>query len=201
MVQRILYLHGADAAGGGSDPLLEAIRQRWPELEIRTPHMPPIDTEDAPDLWQHEIARAIRELPDDPWVLIAHSLGASEALRLLCRHVPRNLRSMIAVAAPCWERTPTGSIPIIEPSVNGSASASGSTSAARLPSWIGSEWALPAHADRLLADLELVIVHAEDDDVVPVEHGRRLADLLPWARLQTPATGGHAPVAWVARAA
>lgn len=196
MVQRILYLHGAAAAGGGPDPLLEAIRRRWPELEIRTPRMPPPDAEDAPDLWQHEIARAMRELPDDPWVLIAHSLGASEALRLLCRHVPGNLRSMIAVAAPCWERTPTGSIPII----------TGSTVApepavVRMPGWIGSEWALPAHADRLLADLELVIVHAQDDEVIPVEHGRRLADLLPWARLQTPATGGHAPVEWVARAA
>ncbi|KAA9393970.1 hypothetical protein FCK90_09940 [Kocuria coralli] len=180
MVNRILYLHGADDGGGPDDLLARELRTHWPETEIVAPQLPSADLPDAADQWQHEVGRAIRELPDEPWVLVGHSLGGSEALRFLCLRVPTLLRRTIIVGAPLWEAEHTGAGPDHP--------------------WWGPQWALPARAGKILADADVVIVHSEEDPVVPVDHAYRLARLLPSSRMQIAHDGGHMPTDWVRRA-
>ena len=49
------------------------------------------------------------------------------------------------------------------------------------------------------ADLEIVVVHAEDDDVVPPAHARCLTERLPSAQLVLLPSGGHLPTSWTDR--
>ncbi|ROZ61772.1 hypothetical protein EDL96_12505 [Kocuria soli] len=183
MVNRILYLHGAGDDDGPDDEIARELRAHWPDAEIIAPQLPPTDRPDSAQLWQHEIARAIRELPDEPWILVGHSLGGSEALRFLCLRRPTMLRRTVIVGAPLWE-----------------APGPGQAHDESHP-WWGPAWALPLHADRALADLDVVIVHSEDDPVVPVAHAHRLDRMLSSARLQIAHRGGHRPVDWIRRAA
>lgn len=173
MVQRILFLHGAGPRSGtGDNPLLEAVRLKWPDAELVAPSLPAPEDPD-PERWQDAIARVIRELPDEPWMIIGHSLGGSEALRFLCNRIPTLLQRVVTVASPCWDQED--------------------------PDWNERGFVLPPTAGRTLADLDIVVVHAEDDDVVPVTHALRLADRLPSAQLVLLASGGHLPTEWTER--
>ncbi|MFI7483517.1 alpha/beta hydrolase [Kocuria sp. M1R5S2] len=173
MVQRILFLHGAGPQPGPEEnPVLQAVRRRWPDADLVAPALP--DPEDPdPDQWQDAIARAIREIPDEPWMIVGHSLGGSEALRFLCHRIPTLLQRVVTVASPCWDQDD--------------------------PDWNYLGFTLPATAGRTLADLDIVVVHAEDDDVVPVTHAHRLADRLPSAQLLLLGSGGHLPTEWTER--
>ncbi|MGX5359654.1 alpha/beta fold hydrolase [Kocuria sp. KH4] len=170
MVQRILFLHGAGPQPApGGNPLLEAVRQQWPEADVVAPDLPRPDDPD-PELWQEAIGRAVRAIPDEPWVIVGHSLGGTEALRFLCHRIPTLLQRVVTVAAPFWD--------------------------AEDPDWNAPGFPLPPTVGRRLADLEIVVVHAEDDDVVPPAHARRLAERLPSARLVLLPAGGHLPTSW-----
>ena len=170
MVQRILFLHGAGPQPApGENPLVAAVRRQWPDADVVAPDLPRPEDPD-PDLWQEAIGRAVRAVPDEPWVIVGHSLGGSEALRFLCNRVPALLQRVVTVAAPCWDPEE--------------------------PGWDAPGFALPSTVGRTLADLEIVLVHAEDDDVVPPAHARRLAERLPSAQLVLLPSGGHLPTSW-----
>ncbi|ALU39193.1 hypothetical protein AS188_04845 [Kocuria flava] len=171
MVHRILFLHGAGPQPA-CNPLLEAVRRQWPEADVVAPALPRPEDPD-PDLWQEAIGRAVREIPDEPWAIVGHSLGGSEALRFLCHRIPTLLQRVVTVAAPAWDPAD--------------------------PEWGEPGFALPPTAGRTLADLEIVVVHAEDDDVVPPDHARRLAEQLPSSRLVLLPRGGHLPTGWTGR--
>lgn len=171
MVQRILFLHGAGAQPGpGNNPVLEAVRRQWPDVDVVAPDLPSPEDPD-PEQWQDALGRVVRAVPDEPWAIVGHSLGGSEALRFLCHRVPSLLQRVVLVAAPCWDPED--------------------------PEWSQPGFCLPHTAGRTLADLEIVVVHAEDDDVVPPAHARRLAERLPSARLVLLPAGGHLPTDWI----
>jgi predicted alpha/beta hydrolase family esterase len=173
MVDRILFLHGAGAQPApGDNPVLEAARLQWPDADILAPGLPRPENPD-PALWQEAIARAVRAVPDEPWAIVGHSLGGSEALRFLCHRVPSLLQCVITVSAPCWDRAE--------------------------PGWDEPGFVLPPTAGRALADVDIVVVHAEDDDVVPPVHAHRLAERLPSAHLLLLPSGGHLPTGWAGR--
>lgn len=182
MLNRILYLHGAGPNTGPDDAMAQELRSHWPEAEVLTPQLPSPDGPEAPEQWQHTIARAIRDMPDEPWTLVAHSLGASETLRYLCKHRPALLRRVVVVGTPLWDAEGPG---VAE-----------DTAAV----WWGPQWALPLHAGRLLAEIDVIILHAQDDPVVPVAHAHRLAQLLPSSHLKISTHGGHMPLDWVRKA-
>ena len=173
MVQRILFLHGAGPRlGSGDHPVLEAVRTKWPRAELVAPQLPGPEDPD-PDRWQDAIGRAIRAVPDEPWAIVGHSLGGSEALRFLCHRIPTLLQLVVTVAAPCWDHED--------------------------PDWNEPGFVLPPTAGRSLADLDIVLVHAQDDDVVPCDHAHRLAERLPSAQLLLLPAGGHLPTGWTDR--
>jgi predicted alpha/beta hydrolase family esterase len=170
VVQRILFLHGAGPQPApGANPLLEALRRQWPDADVVAPDLPRPEDPD-PELWQEAIGRVVRAIPDEPWVIVGHSLGGSEALRFLCHRIPTLLQRVVTVAAPCWDTED--------------------------PDWNEPGFALPSTVGRTLADLEIVVVHAEDDDVVPADHAHRLAERLPSAHLVLLGDGGHLPTSW-----
>lgn len=171
MVHRILFLHGAGPQPA-ENPLLEAVRRQWPEADVVAPELPAPEDPD-PRLWQDAIGRVVRAIPDEPWAIVGHSLGGSEALRFLCHRIPTLLQRVVTVAAPAWDPAS--------------------------PGWDLADFALPPTAGRTLADLEIVVVHAADDDVVPAEHAHRLAARLPSAHVVMLPAGGHLPVSWTAR--
>ncbi|HST71984.1 MULTISPECIES: alpha/beta fold hydrolase [Kocuria] len=171
MVHRILFLHGAGPQPA-ANPLLQAVRRQWPDADLIAPALPRPEDPD-PDLWQEAIGRVIRAIPDEPWVIVGHSLGGSEALRFLCHRIPTLLQRVVTVASPAWDPED--------------------------PGWSEPGFALPPTAGRTLADLEIVVVHAEDDDVVPPEHARRLGERLPSAHVVMLPSGGHLPTGWTGR--
>lgn len=173
MVQRILFLHGAGLQPGpGNNPVLEAVRRQWPDADVVAPGLPSPEDPD-PEQWQEALGRIIRAVPDEPWVIVGHSLGGSEALRFLCNRIPSLLQRVVTVSAPCWDPED--------------------------PHWNAPGFALPPTAGRTLADLEIIVVHAEDDDVVPHSHAHRLAERLPSAQLVLLPAGGHLPTAWTGK--
>lgn len=173
MVQRILFLHGAGPQPRtGDNPVLEAVRRQWPDADLVAPDLPTPEDPD-PEQWQEAIGRAIRAIPDEPWVIVGHSLGGSEALRFLCHRIPTLLQRVVTVAAPCW--------------------------CPEHPDVEEQGFALPSTVGRKLADLEIVVVHAEDDDVVPPAHARCLTERLPSAQLVLLPSGGHLPTSWTDR--
>lgn len=168
MVQRILFLHGAGPRlGPRADPVLEAVGRKWPHAELVAQELPGAD---GPERWQEALGRAVRAVPDEPWIIVGHSLGGSEALRFLCHRIPALLQLVVTVAAPCWDPED--------------------------PDWNEPGFVLPPTAGRALADLDIVLVHAQDDDVVPSDHARRLAERLPSAQLLLLPSGGHLPTGW-----
>jgi predicted alpha/beta hydrolase family esterase len=170
MVHRILFLHGAGPQPGpGANPVLEAVRRQWPDADLIAPELPRPEDPD-PQLWQDAIGKVIRAIPDEPWVIVGHSLGGSEALRFLCHRIPTLLQRVITVAAPVWD--------------------------AADPEWGHAGFALPPTAGRALADLEIFVVHAEDDEVVPPAHAHRLGERLPSAHVVMLPQGGHLPTEW-----
>ena len=98
MVHRILFLHGAGPQPA-ANPLLQAVRRQWPDADLIAPALPGPEDPD-PDLWQEAIGRVIRAIPDEPWVIVGHSLGGSEALRFLCHRIPTLLQRVVTVASP-----------------------------------------------------------------------------------------------------
>ena len=99
-----------------------------------------------------------------PLVLVGHSLGASVIFRYLADHaMPAGLAGVVSIAAPFW----------------GTAD------------W-EQEWALPPGSEARLAQLPRVaLYHSRDDDVAPVSHVDRYAEVMPQARVHKVEGRGH----------
>jgi len=122
-------------------------------------HYPRMPYEDEPSYtaWKPALVRALESL-DDGAVLVGHSLGGAFLLQVLVEaRLTFRPRALILIAAPFFG--PGG--------------------------WPGDE--IAAHADlaqRLPADMPVILVHGTDDETVPYAHAELYARALPQAVLR-----------------
>ena len=119
--------------------------------------------------------------------LVAHSLGAGGAILALSREGVTVER--LAFLGPVAHFDTTSQRFIAETGIRPETFA---LLQRRAESWLGTSWedALPIHHARLQRQ-PLLIVHARDDDELPLEHGEQLAAVWENARLVKPSGLGH----------
>ena len=149
MTTRVLFVHGAgEGTFEGSEALVQSLRDSLGDgFEVDYPALP---DEDEPD--PREWSRIIQEQSDGA-IVVAHSVGASIALRHFSETGGENLLSLVSIAAPYW---------------GGDGWHYDGFEALTLP-----------HTPLIVSPL--IMFHGRDDEVVPVEHLTLFAAAFPSA--------------------
>ena len=159
----LIHSSGEQSGAEGSGPLVAALRAGLAaDTRLTAPIMPEPDEPDAA-AWEAALGEHLRQ-QQAPLVLVGHSVGASVIFRYLADHgMPAGLAGVVSIAAPFW----------------GTAD------------W-EQEWALPHGSEARLAQLPRVaLYHSLDDDVAPVSHVDRYAEVMPHARVHKVEGRGH----------
>lgn len=106
---------------------------------------------DAPvcDEWVGEVTRYVEQNPDDDLYLVGHSLGGATIFKYLEQHTPTNVRGAIMVSAPCR-----------------------STGNEKTRAFVEGErdWETIRRGAG-----KFVVIHGDDDEVVPFSHAEEIA--------------------------
>lgn len=159
MATRVLFVHGAgEGTYLGSGPLVESLRDSLGgDFVVEYPALP---DEDEPD--PREWSRIIDEQSDGV-IVVAHSVGASIALKHFSETGGENLLGLFSIAAPYWGGD----------------------------GWHYDGYQSLMLPTTPLIMAPLFLFHGRDDDVVPVQHLELFAGAFPTAATQTIEGVGH----------
>jgi predicted alpha/beta hydrolase family esterase len=162
---KILFVHGGGDDAYSSDKTmaerLEALL--GPDETLDRPHFKPLEQLDWPGVAK-EVGAALRALPAGS-IVVAHSLGASAAMKLLAEGVDPRLAHLFMLAAPYEGQD---------------------------GEWPEEDFAFEEGFEaKLPKKLPITICHSEDDEVMPVSHAHQYAAKLPKANLVIVDGYGH----------
>ncbi|MBF9043363.1 hypothetical protein HKCCE4037_08495 [Rhodobacterales bacterium HKCCE4037] len=156
---RVLFAHAAGHTP--NDPPLPRLRRALgPGFQIDAPDLGAPD----PAVWTSKLSAALTA-PRAPSILVGHSLGGSELLRVIATHHPRfSAAGFVGLGVPLWG----------------------------MPDWPYEAFMLPDGAAKALSGLDrIVFFGSADDDVVDPSHLPAWRDRLPRARTVETHGNGH----------
>jgi predicted alpha/beta hydrolase family esterase len=164
MTKHILFIQGAGQGAYEEDKVLAmSLKQALgPEYELHYPAMP--DEDNAPyEQWKQQIERELAAM-HGAIILVGHSVGASVLVKVLSE-MEVSAAGVFLIAAPFWG---------------------------------GDGWQYEGYEELMLPKgfatklpKTVFLYHCRDDEVVPFDHLRLYAEVIPQATVRALDTGGH----------
>jgi predicted alpha/beta hydrolase family esterase len=165
MKKNVLFIHGAGEGAYKEDALMAESLQV--ELGANyVVHCPKMANEENPEYleWESQISSELASL-DGKILLVGHSVGGSVLLKYVMEHKNQiSIDGLILIATPYWGADDF---------------------------WKWDEAQLPEDANRILADVPILLYHNRDDEVVPFNHLHLFAAKLPKATIFEAKGRGH----------
>lgn len=165
MTKQVLFIQGGGDDGYNADKRMVASLQKSLGRDYRViyPQMP--SDKAAPDFgWLKQIAKEIEKI-NDPFIVVAHSLGASLLLKYLSENkVSKKLAGIFLIATPFWSGK---------------------------EDWVQGLKLKNDFAGNLIQNVPIFFYHCRDDEEVPFDHLATYRQKLPRAIFREIESGGH----------